>query len=273
MVTGMLGDHARAALADTRFADVRWVDETGSTNADLLALAAAEPALDGVVLVADHQTAGRGRLGRAWSAPPGSSLLCSTLVHPELPLERLHLVTIAAAVAASDACEAIAGVRPRLKWPNDLLVAGVDGTDRKVAGILAESVVRDGEVQALVVGMGLNVNWPAELPDDLAAIATSLNHHAGHDIDREALLTAHLQGLDRIMGVLDTSEGRAALLRRSRELSATIGREVRVETSKVSVTGVAVDVSDDGHLRLDLDGEVISVAAGDVVHLRPTDPS
>ncbi len=272
MVTGMLGDRARAALADTRFADVRWVDETGSTNADLLALAAAEPTLDGVVLVADHQTAGRGRLGRAWTAPPGSSLLCSTLVHPDLPLERLHLVTIAVAVAASDACEAVAGVRPRLKWPNDLLVAGGDGTDRKVAGILAESVVRDGEVQALVVGMGLNVNWPAELPDDLAAIATALNHHVGHDVDREALLTAHLQGLDRIIDGLGTSEGQATLLRRYRELSATIGREVRVETSTGSITGAAVDVSDDGHLRLDLDGEVVSVVAGDVVHLRPTEP-
>ena len=268
MVTGMPGDHARTALAGTRFADVRWVSETGSTNADLLGLAAADPSLDGVVLVADHQTAGRGRLGRTWEAPVGASLLCSTLVRPDLPIDRLHLITVAVAVAASDACDAVAGVRPRLKWPNDLLVSCADGTDRKLAGILAESIVRDGQVHALVVGMGLNVNWPLELPDELAGIATALNHHSPGDIDREGLLVAHLVGLAAILDDLGDSSGRSRLLERYRDLSATLGRDVRVETSSGQMTGTAVDVSDEGHLLLDLGEEVVAIAAGDVVHLR-----
>ena len=272
MVTGMLGDRARTELEGTRFADVRWVGQTGSTNADLLSLAASDAALTDVVLVADHQTAGRGRLGRTWEAPAGSSLLCSTLVRPDLPVDRLHLVTIAVAIAASDACDATAGVRPGLKWPNDLLVAGTDGVDRKLAGILAESVVREGRVQALVVGMGVNVNWPAELPSDLAPIATSLNHAAGRAVDREDLLVAHLRALELRLGALDTADGRADLLGRYRAASATLGRDVRVETAAGFVTGVASDVTDEGHLVLDAGGETVTVAAGDVVHLRAVAP-
>src|SRR4051812_27340870 len=105
---------------------------------------------EGLAAVADHQTAGRGRLGRAWVAPPGASLLLSVLFRPDLAPERLHLTTAAVALAAAEACEAVAGVLPVLKWPNDLLVG-----DRKLAGVLAES-----RLPAVVVGIGLNVNWP-----------------------------------------------------------------------------------------------------------------
>lgn len=269
MVTAMQGDHAREALAKSRFADVRWVPRTGSTNADLLALAA-EGAPDGVVLVADHQTAGRGRLGRTWEAPVGASLLCSTLLRPDLPVDRLHLVSLAVAVAASDACDAVAGVRPALKWPNDLLVTGADGSERKVAGILAESSTRAGEVAAVVVGMGLNVNWPSELPPELADIATALNHHAGRDIDREELLVAHLRGLEAVLAELGASGGVDALLLRYRHLCSTLGRRVRVDLGSGSVTGEAVDLTAEGHLLVELAGELVPIAAGDVVHLRPT---
>lgn len=270
MVTSMQGDDAREALARSRFADVRWVDQTGSTNADLLALAA-EGADDGVVLVADHQTAGRGRLGRTWEAPPGASLLCSTLLRPDLPVDRLHLVSLAVAVAASDACDAVAGVRPALKWPNDLLVTGPDGTERKVAGILAESSTRAGTVAAVVVGMGLNVNWPSQLPAELASIATALNHHAGHDVDREELLVAHLRGLESVLAELTAPQGVEALLLRYRHLCSTLGRTVRVDLGSGSVVGDAVDLTPEGHLLVELAGEMLPIAAGDVVHLRPAD--
>ncbi len=269
MVTAMSGDRARTALAGTRFARIDWVDETGSTNADLLADVAADGDTPERVLVADHQTAGRGRLGRTWEAPPGTSLLFSVLLRPGLPVERLHLVTMAVALAASDACDAVAGVRPRLKWPNDLVVVEADGTTRKLAGILAESVVRDGGVAALVVGTGINVNWPRDLPPELAAIATSLDHHAGSEVDREDLLVALLRGLDSILSALDEPGGAEALLMRYRHLSATLGQRVRVELASGALEGIAVDVADDGHLLVELGGEVVSVAAGDVVHLRP----
>ena len=270
MVTGMDGADARTGFQGTRFADVRRVVETGSTNADLLALAA-EGAPDGLVLVADHQTAGRGRMDRTWEAPPGSSLLCSVLLREGLEPSTLPLVTMAVAIAASDACDAVTGVRPELKWPNDLLLAGPDGSDRKLGGILAESVLRGGDVRAVVVGLGLNVNWPDELPPELAAIATSLNRHVGHDVDREELLTAFLRGLEAILGALRAVHGGEALLLRYRHLCSTIGRQVRVELSSGALVGTAIDVTDEGHLLVELAGELVPVAAGDVVHLRPVD--
>lgn len=270
MVTGMTGDRATTRLAGTRFADVRWVPETGSTNADLLALAA-DGAADGVVLVSDHQTAGRGRLGRTWEAPPGSSLLVSVLIRPRLDPARLHLLTTAAAVAASDACDAVAGVRPRLKWPNDLVVAAADGTDRKLAGLLAETSVVGDDIAAVVVGMGLNVRWTTPLPDELAATATALDLETDTPVDREELLVAWLLGLEALLAPLGTDAGREALLLRYRHLSATLGRDVRVELAAGAFRGTALDVTDDGHLLVDVDGEPVEVTAGDVVHLRPLD--
>jgi BirA family transcriptional regulator, biotin operon repressor / biotin---[acetyl-CoA-carboxylase] ligase len=269
MVTGMRGDHASSALAGSRFGDLRWVESTGSTNADLLALAA-EDGADGVVLVAEHQTAGRGRLDRRWEAPAASSLLCSVLVRPQLPVGMVQLTALAAAVAASDACDAVAGVRPRVKWPNDLVIVSADGVERKLAGILSESSLRGGEVAAVVIGMGLNVNWPDDFPDELAGIATSLNHHAGRDVDREELLVAYLRGLEALLAGLDTADGRDALLLRYRHLSVTLGQMVRVELGSGSLSGFATDVSPEGHLLVELAGEVVEIAVGDVVHLRPT---
>ncbi|HSL59663.1 MAG TPA: biotin--[acetyl-CoA-carboxylase] ligase [Acidimicrobiales bacterium] len=266
----MAGDRATALLEGSRFFDVRWVESTGSTNADLLALAAAGGP-DGVVLVTDHQSAGRGRLGRTWEAPPGSSLLVSVLVRPELGPDHLHLLTTAAAVAASDACDAVAGVRPRLKWPNDLVVAAPDGVDRKLAGILAEASASGGDVVAVVIGMGLNVAWPTPLPPELAATATALNLETDTPVDREDLLVAWLLGLEALLAPLDSPAGRDALLLRYRHLSATLGREVRVELASGAVRGTAVDVSPGGHLLVDIAGDLVEVTAGDVVHLRPLD--
>jgi BirA family biotin operon repressor/biotin-[acetyl-CoA-carboxylase] ligase len=235
------------------------VASTGSTNADLLAMARSGAAF-GTVLVADHQTAGRGRLGRRWEAPEGSSLLVSIL----LPADLGHLggdaqpqrLTQAVALAAAAACEEVAGVRPELKWPNDLLVG-----DRKLAGILAETLVVRGQVSAVVVGLGLNVTWPDVLPAELAGLATALNHEAGTDVDRRAVLDsllAHLAG---------TRWAELAGAYRSR--LGTLGRRVRVDLGTVEVEGVAVDVAADGSLVVEVDGgsrHVIS--AGDVIHLR-----
>ncbi|MEA3018492.1 MAG: BirA family transcriptional regulator, partial [Actinomycetota bacterium] len=169
MFTAVSGEAAKRAMAGSRFADLRWVDETGSTNADLLALAR-DGAPEGIVLVADHQTAGRGRAGRSWVAPPGSSLLLSVLVRP--PASVAGLSSMAIALAAADAVGDLAGFRPRLKWPNDLVWPG-DGTapDRKLAGILAEAHWPSEHEVAVVVGIGVNVNWPADLPEALEDVA------------------------------------------------------------------------------------------------------
>jgi BirA family biotin operon repressor/biotin-[acetyl-CoA-carboxylase] ligase len=266
----MHGSRARSALAGSTFADVRWVDQTGSTNDDVLAIAR-NGGPEGVVVVAEHQTAGRGRLDRSWQAPAGSSLLVSILVRPSLPPEDAHLVSTAVAVAAAEACADVAGVAPVIKWPNDMLLGDDDGTVRgKVAGILAETVIERGELQAVVVGIGLNVNWPRELPAELQGIATALNHAAGVEVDREDLLIALLRGVARWRHRLDSDEGRHELVDRYRELCATIGARVRVDLREESFVGTALDVSAEGHLHVQPDGETGAreVVAGDVVHVR-----
>ncbi len=291
-------------MAGSRFADVRWVDETGSTNADVAALARAG-APDGVVVVAEYQRRGRGRLARTWVAPPGSSLLCSILFRPGLAPASAYRMANAVGVAAAEACRAEAcrakagragtDVAVGLKWPNDLVVG-----DRKLGGILAESVMVGGHLVAVVVGLGINVNWPrrdtaarspvhyagpgAEVATALAAGATALNHEAGRDLDRELLLVAMLRRLDTL------EPAGAPFARRYRSLLRTLGRRVRVTLAAGAdrpaaagpgagagrpgagaavIEGIAVDVDVDGRLVVEDDAGVRhEVAVGDVEHLR-----
>ncbi|MDQ3148170.1 MAG: biotin--[acetyl-CoA-carboxylase] ligase [Actinomycetota bacterium] len=243
-----------------RFDDVRRVAETDSTNTRLLELArAGGPA--GVVLVADHQSAGRGRLGRRWEAPPGSALLVSVLLRPELALGRAHLLSMAAALAASDACDALAGLRPPLKWPNDLVVEEAQGT-LKLAGLLAESLVDGGELRAVVLGMGLNIDAaPAEG-------AAALNDHrepGRPPVGRDALLASWLAHLSPWL------DGLESVLAAYRPRCSTLGRPVRVELADRSFEGRALDVTDDGHLLVETADGVREVTVGDVVHVRVTD--
>jgi BirA family biotin operon repressor/biotin-[acetyl-CoA-carboxylase] ligase len=237
----------------TRFAEIRWLAETDSTNRDALDAARAGAA-DGLVVVADHQRAGRGRLGRTWSAPPGASLLMSLLLRPDLDVDDRHLVVVAAAVAMVEAVAARTGVEAGLKWPNDLLVG-----DRKLAGILAEA-----EGDAVVVGIGVNVDWP-EVPPELEGIATACNLEGGRPTTREELLATFLGRYERHLADLDGAR------RAYRERLATLGRTVRVELASGTFVGTAVDVDDHGHLLVDVDGRIEAVTAGDVVHLRVQD--
>lgn len=241
--------------------------ETDSTNRVVLDLArAGEP--EGAVVVADHQTAGRGRLGRSWVAPPGASLLVTVLLRPTIAGADAHLVTIAGALAAADACAEVAAVRPALKWPNDLVFER-DGETRKVAGLLAESVVRHDRIDAIALGMGLNVQWPSPLPEELATIATALNHECGRDVGRDAVLDAWLASLAERYRRLTAPGGADALLAAYRVACATLGRAVRVELAGETFVGTAVDLTREGHLVVDTDAGRRTVAAGDVVHLRP----
>ena len=282
MVTCVPGGRARSGLAGgpgARFADVRWVAETASTNADAMELARqGEP--EGIVLVADHQTAGRGRAGRSWTAPPGAGLLLSVLLRPPAPV--VDLATMAVAVSAATAVARVAGFEPRLKWPNDLVWPG-DGSapDRKLAGILAEADwpvtapisagwrdPADHDRTAVVVGIGINVTWPADLPEELADIAVAINHVVDRAVDREDLLVALLEELGPRYAALVAGD-RVALMDEWRARSATLGRMVRVDLGADDVEGKAVDVTADGHLVVEtLEGVRRVFAVGDVVHLR-----
>lgn len=280
------------AVDRTRFVVVEWHDEIGSTNTELLSRARGG-APEGVVLVADLQTAGRGRRGRRWTAPPGTSLMMSLLLRPPpsvLPAAKASLVTLALALSAADACEQTSGIRPRLKWPNDLVIVGTAGTpepDRKLAGILAESILSGQRLEALVIGMGLNTGW-TYVPRELAALATSLNLEANGVVDRVALARRVLEGFERRYSWLCTDgAGAATVLDEARQCSATLGRRVRIEldaaalpqrtesqsASRVDVNaleGTATDLDAHGRLLVtDDSGRLHTVAAGDVVHLRP----
>lgn len=259
----VLSEGQRQALAGTRFG-VREVRSTGSTNDDLRA-AAADGAPDGVVLVSDHQTSGHGRVGRTWEAPPGSSLLVSILLRPDLAPDRLHLLTTALGVAAAEAVDEEVAVRVGLKWPNDLVVSTPAG-ERKLGGILAEASWAGDRLDAVVLGLGLNVTWPDELPAELVDLAVALNHLTDEPLDRGDLLVAVLL---RLEAILADPEG-AALRERWRYLATTLGQRVRVElaTGEV-VVGTAVDLTEEGRLVVEDHAGRHEITAGDVHHLRP----
>jgi BirA family biotin operon repressor/biotin-[acetyl-CoA-carboxylase] ligase len=240
---------------------VTWLAETGSTNEDLV-VHARSGAPHGAVVVADHQTAGRGRLGRTWQAPPGSALLCSILLRPERGAV-VHGAVWAVALAAQSAVAALTGVTPELKWPNDLMVG-----DRKLAGVLAEGVIDPDDplsLSGVVVGIGLNVGW-AEPPPEVAARAVTVEELGGRAVDRRVLLARLLADLAPllVLWIRDSDELRA----RYRSRLDTLGRLVRVELGDRELTGTAVDVTSEGLVvRLD-DGTEEVVLVGDVVHLR-----
>jgi len=216
------------------------------------------------VAVADRQTAGRGRLDRTWEAPAGSSLLVSLLLRPKLLPTHVHSTTMAAAVAASDAFDEVAGFRPLLKWPNDIVVG-----DRKLGGLLAEAELKGDAVDAVVVGLGLNVNWDRP-PPGLEDIAVAASEVAGRPVDREALLSHLLDRFEEHYSALVEPGGWRGTLLNYRRLSSTLGRDIRVELGDEAFTGRAVEVTGEGHLLVKTaGGEVRRVPAGDVVHLRP----
>jgi BirA family biotin operon repressor/biotin-[acetyl-CoA-carboxylase] ligase len=273
-------ERAKAALSGSRFADLRWVESTGSTNADvariLLERGPGDPRTP-VVLIAGHQSAGRGRRDRTWEAPPGASLLMTIgLSVAEVAPERWSLINAALALAAVDAAPSL-----RIKWPNDLVApgAGLRGADLKVAGLLSEiHPAVSGAGPWLVAGLGMNLNW-TEMPAALATTATSLDIVLGGAVDPEMLVTDLLVSLDsRWLGLIERpTPATEELLDAYRSRSATIGRQVSVELDATSggdalLVGTAVDIDATGALVVEsAKGSRRTVTVGDVVHLRPTD--
>jgi len=239
---------------------VEVVAAAGSTNA-LVADRARDGADAWLVVVTEHQTAGRGRLDRTWETPDRAALTFSTLLRPGRPGVEWPWLPLVAGIAVVGALREH-GVPAGLKWPNDVMVAGGDAPDRKLAGILAERVeTPDGP--AAVVGIGLNVSQTAaELP---TGTATSIALESGGATDRTALLVSLLARLRQEYDAWSAGGG-ARVRGDYLECCVTVGREVRVSLPGGAVlTGEATDVDDDG--RLVVAGT--AVAAGDVLHVRP----
>ena len=236
---------------------VQRVDETGSTNADLAAVAR-QGGAEGAVLVADHQTAGRGRLGRSWQAPPGTGLAVSLLLRPSVPAHRWPWLPLLVGVAVVEALRAYPGIDAVLKWPNDVLL----GT-AKLAGILVERV--DGQsAAAAVVGVGLNVS---AAPDGAASLLA-----AGFpDVSREGVLATLLDvfGTRYEQWSGEGGDPEPWLAPAYRAMCDTLGHEVRASVpGKSAIVGRAVEVDLEGRLVVRTGGGEVAVGAGDVEHVR-----
>lgn len=247
----------RAAKLGTslRFS-VHYLERCGSTM-DVARELAERGAAEGAVVVAEEQEAGRGRLGRSWHSAAGG--LYATLVLRPPPWV-LRALSLAASVAVARILELL-GLDARVKWPNDVQVAG-----RKVCGILVEAAAEPGEAACALVGIGLNVN--NELPRELAGTAATLRELLGRPVPRLPLFLKLLEELDDVYARV--REGRwGEVLSEWKSRSSTLGRFVRVETPEGAFTGLAVNVSEDGALLVRLeDGKIRGFYSGDVIHLR-----
>jgi BirA family biotin operon repressor/biotin-[acetyl-CoA-carboxylase] ligase len=223
---------------------------------------------DGVAVVADLQTAGRGRHGRTWSSPAGLNLMVSVGIQPRLLVTDAWQLAFGAALAVRAACESALAQRSAagiaLKWPND--VVGNDG--RKLAGILIETAVSGDLIAEAVVGAGINVNWAsAEMPHEIAGTSTSLSDMAEAVVDRVALLGAYLATLDtEVAGI----EGGSSPLERFRNASWLTGREVRVSVADGEAAGTVAGIGDHGSLLLQTDAGLEQLGWGEVVQVRPS---
>jgi len=248
----------RAAGLD---APVHFFEVTGSTNSDLLRLAE-ENAIDWTVAVANHQEAGRGRLGRTWASEPGSSLLASVLLRPDILPADAPLLTLGAGTAMARSCREVCGVDVVCKWPNDLLVG-----QRKLGGVLAEAKVQKGRILHAVIGTGVNLTQGrGDFPFELRENATSVSMEGGRS-DAAALLADYLIRLRRLCDASGV-EFRKGVLEAYREVCDTLGRLVRATTTLgVEIVGRAEAIGSSGELIVRSATRREKVGFGEISHL------
>jgi BirA family biotin operon repressor/biotin-[acetyl-CoA-carboxylase] ligase len=241
---------------------------TGSTN-DVAKGLAAQGAPEGTVVVADEQTAGRGRLGRRWVAPAGTCLLCSILFRPNLPPAQIQWLTMLCALAAADAIKEAADLHVWLKWPNDLVVKSQISNLhwKKLAGVLTETGFAGERAAFAIVGIGINANVEPEALPALDPNATSILAETGQFLDRATLLAALLARVEQRYEALQNGENpHQEWVSRL----ATLGQQVKATTSEERLLGVAESVDADGALLLRTpDGALHRLAVGDVTLHQP----
>ena len=240
-------------------------DEVVSTNDIALEMAAAGMP-EGLAILAESQTGGKGRLGRSWFSPPGRNIYLSLLLRPALQMREYPLFSPAAAVGIINGIHVCTGLKVDVKWPNDLMVEG-----KKVGGILLVSGVSGGQSKALVVGVGLNVNLDlADFPEDLREGATSLKMVLGQPIDRTSLVMDVLKGMVAQIHLLQAGAS-DQVMAAVRERCLTLGKKIRVTTPSQVFEGRAEAIEKDGALTIRLgDRSSRSILIGDITHLRET---
>jgi BirA family biotin operon repressor/biotin-[acetyl-CoA-carboxylase] ligase len=234
----------------------------GSTNDEAMSKVRDGASSEGLVVVADRQTAGRGRRGHTWFSPPGSGLYVSVVLMPsraaDEPARATMLLTLAAGVALAEALDTAAGVAVRLKWPNDLFIAR-----RKVGGVLAERSTGGG-VDAVVLGYGINVG-AASFPPELTDVATSLETELGHAVDRGRVFAATLAALDRRYDDLLAGRFDAILQAWRQRAPAAIGSRVTFAGASGPVSGITAGIADDGALLVKAGDAVERIVSGPLV--------
>jgi len=260
-----LSTHAIKEHLRTRWLGKREVccfDVVESTNTEANRLAR-EGAPEGTLIVANAQTKGRGRLGRSWVSPPGSGLYLSIILRPDCPPDRFPRLMLTAGVAVASAIQQT-GMKPQLKWPNDILIA-----DRKVGGILAEAVFDKRRIDFAILGIGINVNTEQdELPVSVRSLATSLRLSLGKPVSRICFLQTLLHLLEPWYEFFCTGAFET-ILDAWCEFDNTLGRVVDVFLPERRLVGVAEALEPDGTLLVrDKRGCLHRIVAGDVVHCR-----
>lgn len=260
---------------DKRSHAVMVFDSLDSTNTQAMALAAgnmAKPASNGTVVIADTQTGGRGRFGRAWASPPGVNLYLSLILRPEIAPRFAGIFSLLGAVAVVKAVRRVSGVEAFIKWPNDVLAGWRKPSSSasvadlaKLAGVLVESNISNFRINHLVLGIGLNLNIPvSDMPAEIRETATSLLEVCGRATDRAEMAAALIDEIDSMIERLE-SAGTSAILDEWRRHSITLGREIRLSGQAGSFSAHALDVDDTGCLILRLsDGTVRTVTSGEV---------
>jgi BirA family biotin operon repressor/biotin-[acetyl-CoA-carboxylase] ligase len=263
-VSGDLTQQSLEAALDGRFGSpLRFAESTSSTNADALAWAH-DGAPEGALVVAEHQTHGRGRWGRTWISDPGNLLQFSLVLRPTFSLDRMGLLTTALGLATAEGIEEVTGIKTGLKWPNDITVV-----ERKLAGVLVETRMLGDKVDAAIAGVGINVGWKAEdVPIELSDRATSIAIWGEDPVSRPALLAAVLGRFDGLYDALGESNG-AAIIEAASARSVVLGREVTARFIDGSfIEGVAQALAPTGALEIDVDGERRTLSVGEIEQLR-----
>jgi len=259
----LLADEIRSRLNGQLIGgEIIQLGETDSTNLRAMELAE-RGAAEGLAVIADRQTAGKGRLGRTWVSPAGVNLYTSVLLRPQIQPWDAPQLTFLSAVAAALAIREASGLEPRVKWPNDLLLNG-----RKVAGLLNEMSAETEAVHYVVLGIGINVNMAADqFPEDLRYPATSLAIERGGPVSRLEVATALYQHLDRLYRDYLQS-GIGPILATWQELCDLVGRRVRIVSGSSELTGEVIGLDADGALLVRRsDGTIERILAGDVLPL------
>ena len=235
-----------------------WFPTIDSTNVHAMKLAA-EGAPHGTVLIAGHQTQGRGRLGRSFQSPEGSGVYLSVILRPNCPPEQLMHLTCAAGVAMLEAVEKASGIRPQLKWINDLVIG-----NKKLGGILTQMSVDKGLVRYAVVGIGVNcLQQPADFPEEIAKIATSLSMAAKEKIRPEVLAAAMVEALQKIS--LELFSEKTRIMEAYKDNCITLGKDIQVLRADTIRAGFAMDLDEDGGLLVQYpDGSQETVSSGEV---------